>query len=68
VPFEDTAGTNVSRYYQEIAVNNTMSVIADEKQRILLTLATGTRKTFVVFQIVCKLFQTRLNLKRDYLV
>ncbi len=65
VPFEDIGGTKVSRYYQEIAVNNTMSTIADEKQRILLTMATGTGKTFVAFQIVWKLFQTRWNLKRD---
>jgi len=65
VPFEDVGGTKVSRYYQEIAVNNTMSAIADEKPRILLTMATGTGKTFVAFQIAWKLFQTRWNLKRD---
>jgi len=65
VPFEDIGGTKVSRYYQEIAVNNTMSVIAEGKQRILLTMATGTGKTFVAFQIAWKLFQTRWNLRRD---
>lgn len=37
VPFEDVGGTKSARYYQEIAVNNTMAAIAEEKQRILLT-------------------------------
>jgi len=65
VPFEDVGGSKSARYYQEIAVNKTMSAIADNKQRILLTLATGTGKTFIAFQIAWKLFQTRWNLKRD---
>lgn len=65
VPFEDVGGTKGTRYYQEIAVNNTMAAIAEKKQRILLTLATGTGKTFIAFQIAWKLFYTRWNLKRD---
>ncbi|MHB8125299.1 MAG: DEAD/DEAH box helicase family protein [Desulfitobacteriaceae bacterium] len=65
VPFEDVGGTKSARYYQEIAVNNALSAIAEEKPRILLTLATGTGKTFIAFQIAWKLFQTRWNLKRD---
>ncbi len=65
VPFEEMGGTKNTRYYQEIAVNNTLAAIADEKSRILLTLATGTGKTFIAFQIAWKLFQTRWNLKRD---
>ncbi|NLO29927.1 MAG: DEAD/DEAH box helicase family protein, partial [Methanosarcina mazei] len=65
VPFENLGGTKNVRYYQEIAVNNTMAAIAEEKQRILLTLATGTGKTFIAFQIAWKLFHTRWNLKRD---
>ena len=65
VPFEDVGGTKSARYYQEIAVNNTMNAIAEGRQRILLTLATGTGKTFIAFQIAWKLFQTRWNLKRD---
>jgi len=39
LPLEDLGGTKSVRYYQEIAVNNTMAAIADGKQRILLTLA-----------------------------
>ncbi len=65
IPFEDVGGTKGARYYQEIAVNKTMSAIADNKRRILLTLATGTGKTFIAFQIAWKLFQSRWNLHRD---
>ena len=65
LPFEDVGGTKDLRYYQEIAVNKAMNAIADNKQRILLTMATGTGKTFIAFQIAWKLFQTRWNLKRD---
>jgi type I restriction enzyme R subunit len=53
------------RYYQEIAINNVLNAIAEEKNRILLTMATGTGKTAVAFQIAWKLFQSRWNLKRD---
>ncbi len=65
VPFEDIGGTKELRFYQEIAVNKTMAAIAEGKQRVLLTLATGTGKTFIAFQIAWKLFQTRWNLSRD---
>jgi len=64
IPYEDVGGTKPIRYYQEIAINNVMAAIADNKQRILLTLATGTGKTFTAFQIAWKLFQTRWNLSR----
>jgi len=62
VPFEDKSGTWQLRYYQEIAVKNTLEAIAQNKNRILLTLATGTGKTAIAFQIAWKLFQTRWNL------
>ena len=65
VPFEDVNGTKQARYYQEIAVNRVMEAVANNKQRILLTLATGTGKTFVAFQIAWKLFQARWNLRKD---
>ena len=65
VPFEDKSGTWQLRYYQEIAVLNTLEALAKNKERILLTLATGTGKTAIAFQIAWKLFQTRWNLKRD---
>ena len=65
IPFEYIGGTKGARYYQEIAVNNTLEAVANNESRILLTLATGTGKTFIAFQIAWKLFQTRWNLKRD---
>ena len=65
IPFENKSGTWQPRYYQEIAVKNTLEAIAQKKDRILLTLATGTGKTAIAFQISWKLFQTRWNLNRD---
>jgi type I restriction enzyme R subunit len=65
VPFEDKSGSWQLRYYQEIAVQRTVEAIAQGKDRILLTLATGTGKTSIAFQIAWKLFQTRWNLNRD---
>ncbi|MDP2058634.1 MAG: DEAD/DEAH box helicase family protein [Flavobacteriaceae bacterium] len=65
VPFENVGGTKGARYYQEIAVNKTLEAVANNAPRILLTLATGTGKTFIAFQIAWKLFQTRWNLRRD---
>lgn len=65
IPFEDKSGSWDLRYYQEIAVKNTLEAVANNKDRILITLATGTGKTAIAFQISWKLFQTRWNLKRD---
>jgi len=64
-PFEDIGGTKRPRYYQEIAVNKVLDAVSEEKSRILLTMATGTGKTFIAFQIAWKLFQTRWNLQKD---
>ena len=65
VPFEDRGGYFQGRYYQDIAVERVLQAIADGQQRILLTLATGTGKTFIAFQIAWKLFQSRWNLTRE---
>lgn len=62
IPYEDVGGSKSARYYQEIAVDSVMSAIAENKNRILLTLATGTGKTFIAFQIAWKLFHSRWNL------
>src|SRR5574337_711223 len=64
VPFEDKGGSHPSRYYQDIAVERAMEAIAEDRQRILLTLATGTGKTFIAFQVAWKLFHSRWNLSR----
>ncbi len=65
IPFEDKSGSRQLRYYQEIAVNKALEAIANNQQRILLTLATGTGKTDIAFQIAWKLFKTRWNLRLD---
>ncbi len=49
------------RYYQEIAINRTVQAILQGKQRVLLTLATGTGKTVIAFQICYKLWNSRWN-------
>ena len=65
IPFEDKGGSHPSRYYQDIAVERAMEAIAKNQPRILLTLATGTGKTFIAFQIAWKLFHSRWNLSRE---
>ena len=65
VPFEDKGGSHPGRYYQDIAVERVLESMAAGRERILLTLATGTGKTFIAFQIAWKLFQTRWNLSRE---
>ncbi len=65
VPFEDRGGYFQARYYQDIAIDRTLEAIAADKDRILLTLATGTGKTFIAFQIAWKLFYSRWNLSRE---
>jgi type I restriction enzyme R subunit len=63
IPFEG-AGRWEARYYQHNAIENALEAIAAGKQRILLTLATGTGKTAIAFQIAWALFQSRWNLSR----
>jgi len=58
-------GVYEPRFFQEIATNKALDAIAEEKDRLLLTLATGTGKTAIAFQIAWKLFHARWNLKRD---
>jgi type I restriction enzyme R subunit len=65
VPFEDKGGYFQGRYYQDLAIDRVMEAIAADKPRILLTLATGTGKTFIAFQIAWKLFHSRWNLSRE---
>jgi len=62
IPFEDKGGTWQGRYYQEIAIVRVLEAIAQGRDRILLTLATGTGKTFIAFQLAWKLFYSRWNL------
>src|ERR1017187_3331041 len=63
IPFHKSA-ISTPRYYQEIAINRALDAMAGGRDRILLTLATGTGKTEIAFQIAWKLFHSRWNLRR----
>ncbi len=63
VPLEEKGGTWTGRYYQETAINRVLESVAQGNDRVLLTLATGTGKTFIAFQLAWKLFHSRWNLK-----
>jgi type I restriction enzyme R subunit len=65
VPFEDRSGSWDVRYYQDTAIQRVLEAVADDRQRILLTLATGTGKTAIAFQIAWKLFHAKWNLSRQ---
>ena len=65
VPFEDRGGFFQGRYYQDIAIERVLEAIAAGRDRILLTLATGTGKTFIAFQLAWKLFHSRWNRSGD---
>ncbi|RLA46607.1 MAG: restriction endonuclease subunit R [Gammaproteobacteria bacterium] len=62
VPFEDKGGQWQARYYQHNAINYALEAVASGRDRILLTLATGTGKTFIAFQLAWKLFHSRWNI------
>lgn len=65
IPYPDKSGSWHIRYYQELAVSRVLDAIAANRSRILLTLATGTGKTSIAFQIAWKLFKTRWILRKD---
>ena len=61
IPYADKGGSWQIRFYQDIAVSRVLEAVATGCDRILLTLATGTGKTSIAFQILWKLFQARWN-------
>lgn len=63
-PFNRDGGKQ-PRYYQENAVNSVLEAVSNKQDRILLTLATGTGKTYISFQICWKLMQTRWNILQN---
>jgi type I restriction enzyme R subunit len=64
-PFHQVPG-HTPRYYQEIAVNRAVGAILKGDNRVLLTMATGTGKTIVAFQICWKLWASRWNTKGEF--
>ncbi|MEM1283206.1 MAG: DEAD/DEAH box helicase family protein, partial [Chlamydiota bacterium] len=65
IPFEDKGGSWEPRYYQHNAIEAVLEAISQGKTRMLLTLATGTGKTFIAFQLAWKLFQSKWNLSGE---
>lgn len=63
-PFHNVAG-KTPRYYQNIAINHAVASILRGEKRVLLTMATGTGKTFVAFQICWKLWSAAWNAKGE---
>ena len=49
----------IPRYYQIAAVRSVIEAYLNGKRRILLTMATGTGKTYVAFQVAWKLYNTK---------
>lgn len=65
VDFETDGGKWELRYYQHNAITAALEAVAKGDRRILLTLATGTGKTSIAFQIAWKLFQAKWNLSGE---
>lgn len=65
VPFETGGGKWQPRYYQHNAITAVLEAIAQGRDRMLLTLATGTGKTGIAFQIAWSLFQASWNLSGE---
>ena len=53
----EQAGGKTARYYQQVAINKAVNAVLTGQKRILLTMATGTGKTFVAFQVVWRLWK-----------
>lgn len=58
--YVDTSGMS-PRYYQQNAVNRTIEAIAKGQNRILLVMATGTGKTYTAFNIIWRLWKSKIK-------
>lgn len=56
-PFHDAGDGKEPRYYQRIAVQRVVEAVARGERRVLLTMATGTGKTYTAFQIIWRLWK-----------
>lgn len=64
-PFNSNGGKE-PRYYQRIAINRAVEAILRDRKRLLITMATGTGKTSVAFQICWKLANIGWNASREH--
>jgi type I restriction enzyme R subunit len=58
-PFHDSGDGKEPRYYQRIAVQRSIEAISRGERRVLLTMATGTGKTYTAFQIIWRLWKAK---------
>ena len=66
-PYYYAVGDKKPRYYQRIAINKAVDAVAQGQNRILITMATGTGKTYTAFQIVWRLWKSGIKRKILYL-
>lgn len=59
-PYHEDSSGKEPRYYQVDAINRTVEAVANGHNRVLLVMATGTGKTYTVFQIIWRLWKARV--------
>ena len=59
--YHSDGSNKTPRYYQLLAINKTIEAIAQGDNRILLVMATGTGKTFTAFQIIWRLWKSKIK-------
>ncbi len=67
-PYHLDAYGKEPRYYQSEAINRTLEAIAGGQKRLLLVMATGTGKTYTVFQIIWRLWKAKKAKRTLFLV
>lgn len=60
-PYYDDGSGRIPRYYQVTAVNRSVEAVARGQDRILLVMATGTGKTYTAFQIIWRLWKSKIK-------
>jgi len=65
--YHDDGSGKAPRYYQIQAISKTIEAISTGKDRVLLVMATGTGKTYTAFQIIWRLWKSRLKKRILYL-
>lgn len=58
--YDDGSGKS-PRYYQLQAINKTIEAVSNGQNRVLLVMATGTGKTYTAFQIIWRLWKSKIK-------